>query len=686
MTHPAILNRVTCWLCLGAALAATWMTLAPLGARAAQSLHHDLAVRLDPASRELLVEDTIAVQGRESVEFLLASRFVVERVLVDGVAVTVVPRPAQAGRNEWRVPIGHSRQARTIVVRYRGRLDRLPDTDHREVLHGLPPMADLRGTFLPGGTGWYPECGAAFFTYRLSLDLPAGQRGLVPGRLIDERSEDGRYRVTFAFTRPAESIDLIAGPYQVREQIVRREGGDPLRLRTYFYADLADLADDYLSAVDGYVNLYSRWIGPYPFTEFSVVSSPLPTGFGMSTLTYMGARVLRLPFIRASSLGHEILHNWWGNGVYADFDRGNWSEGLTAFMADYTYKEQEGPDAAREARLELLRDIAAIPPGQDAPLRRFTSRSHGTSQIVGYHKGTFVFLMLRDLLGTSVFDAGLQRFWRDWQFRVASWADLERAFEDVSGRKLDRFFDQWLSRPGAPRFRIESARVDRTASGYRVWIALGQDGPAFAATVRVAVTTPTGRTEYPLDIAGVRQEFVLDVAARPESVALDPDFRVLRHLDTAEMPPILRQVIVDPATLTIAATTAETVRSLAADLSRALLDYPHALGDAAMLPGGGPLLVIGLSADVDRFLARANLPGRPQRVVGRGTAQVWTAYQPNGKVLAVVSAESADALWALLRPLPHYGRQSYLIFEEARAVERGIWPAPGREWRLAPPE
>jgi len=334
----------------------------------------------------------------------------------------------------------------------------------------------------------------------------------------------------------------------------------------------------------------------------------------------------------------------------------------------------------------LLRDIAAIPPGQDTPLRRFTSRSHGTSQIVGYHKGTFLFLMLRDLLGTSVFDAGLQRFWSDRQFRAASWADLERAFEAVSGRKLDRFFDQWLSRPGAPRLRIESARAARTASGYRVWITLGQDEPAFAATVPVAVATLTGRSVFPLDVGGVRQEFTLDVSARPESVVLDPEFRVLRHLDAAELPPILRQVIVDPTTVTIAASTAESVRSLAADLSRALLDYPHALGDAAMLSGGGPLLVIGLSADVDRFLARANLPGRPQRVGGRGTAQVWTAYQPNGKALAVVSAESADALRALLRPLPHYGRQSYLIFEAARAVERGIWPAPGREWRLSPPE
>jgi hypothetical protein len=94
------------------------------------------------------------------------------------------------------------------------------------------------------------------------------------------------------------------------------------------------------------------------------------------------------------------------------------------------------------------------------------------------------------------------------------------------------------------------------------------------------------------------------------------------------------------------------------------------------------LLVIGLSADVDQFLARANLPRRPQRVDGRGTAQVWTAYQANGKVLAVVSAESADALRALLRPLPHYGRQSYLVFEGPRVVERGIWPAQPPTWRF----
>ncbi|MGA8007087.1 MAG: hypothetical protein WCA17_13390, partial [Burkholderiales bacterium] len=46
--------------------------------------------------------------------------------------------------------------------------------------------------------------------------------------------------------------------------------------------------------------------------------------------------------------------------------------------------------------------------------------------------------------------------------------------------------------------------------------------------------------------------------------------------------------------------------------------------------------------------------------------------------VAVVSVRDAAALLALQRPLPHYGAQSYLVFEGAHAVARGVWPAPGR--------
>jgi hypothetical protein len=35
-----------------------------------------------------------------------------------------------------------------------------------------------------------------------------------------------------------------------------------------------------------------------------------------------------------------------------------------------------------------------------------------------------------------------------------------------------------------------------------------------------------------------------------------------------------------------------------------------------------------------------------------------------------------QALQALAAPLPHHGRESWLLFVQDKAVGRGLWPAP----------
>ena len=97
-----------------------------------------------------------------------------------------------------------------------------------------------------------------------------------------------------------------------------------------------------------------------------------------------------------------------------------------------------------------------------------------------------------------------------------------------------------------------------------------------------------------------------------------------------------------------------------------------------MNQGTEPVLLMGLHADVDAALARAGLPPRPASLSGRGSAQVWTIAREAGPPVAVVSASDADALRALLGPLPHYGAQSWLVFDGRRVLDRGVWPAPGR--------
>lgn len=635
-------------------------------------INYDITVRIDPVARTIEGRSVITATTPEELTLMLGRRFETMHARVD--AAPLGPSASTGGMRAWRIA-GSRHTPRRIVVHWRGEFSALDTSlDHQQTLGRDLPVSSNDGTFLPDSSGWYPYIAGKLASYRLNIELPRGQRGIVPGRLVEESESDEGYRARFEFLSPTGGIDLMAGPYKVETAAMRGASGKSIQLRTYFHPQIADLAPAYLNSAKGYIELYESWIGEYPFTEFSVVSSPTPTGFGMPTLTYLGIEVLRLPFIRSTSLGHEVLHNWWGNGVYPDYAHGNWSEGLTTFMADYAYKERESPDAAREMRRGWLRDFAALAPGQDAPLTTFTSRTHGASQIVGYNKAAMTFLMLRDLLGRESFDRALQAFWREHRFRIASWADLQRAFQAVSRQDLHMFFDQWLTRAGAPVVRIAEAGRTKSDSGYKVTVTLEQKAPLYRLRVPVAIHTEGSEELHTFDLESDRQTFTVDTRARPLEVTLDPDLRLFRRLMPDEAPPILRQVMVDRTTTTVLLPESGEARSAAEMLAGKLQNRDLKLVSAKDALPPVPALVIGLQEQVDGWLAQHKLPQRPDIVQDKGSAQAWTVSRPDGGMLAVVSARDADSLKALARPLPHYGRQSYVVFDGAKAISRGAWP------------
>ena len=612
-------------------LAAMALTF-PLACPAAEP---DLALdlRLDPASREFTAVAELASAPPD---------------------LRFVPHPSLSVRGVTRLPSGGVR------IEYGGVLPSLDRTiDFRGVLRALPPMASPEGTYLGSASGWYPQP-AELFTYRVRLAVKGRQKGLVAGRLMSEEQSQGGYSAIFEHLAPADGIDLMAGPYEVREKQVSLSDGKRVRLRTYFFSEISSLSETYLDDSARYIERYSKAIGAYPFSEFSVVASPLPSGFGMPTLTYIGAQVLRLPFIRATSLGHEVLHNWWGNGVLVDYARGNWAEGLTTFMADYAYKESESAEAARDTRLAWLRDLAAVPAGEQRPLASFRSRAHGADAVVGYGKSAMLFFMLRDAIGEDAFARGIRRFWDQKRFTTASWNDLRAAFEHASGRNLGPFFEQWLARPGAPTVQLVSVRGER-----ELQVTLEQSAPAYGLHVPLEFVFDNGSVETRwVDVEREKQTVSVQLGRTPREVRLDPELRVYRVLERAELPPILRQWIVarSPALM--------RVSSLRTQLAERLFESPYR---EVTQPDGAPLLLIGLHADVDAALSRLGLPPRPALLAGKGSAQVWTV-PGSATPVAVISARDEAALEALARPLPHYGAQSYLAFDGSRAIERGTWP------------
>ena len=647
--------------------------LHPLASMGAAPAAHQIRVRIEPETQVFEGRDSIRFDTPRAATLVLSARFRIDSLQADARRIAPAPTLDQ-GFQRIVLPA-----ARRIELRWSGKLAVLDQNlEHRDTLSYSLPASAGEGTFLPSGSGWYPMVDASLESYELELDLPADQRGLVPGRLLAENQSGGRYRARFAFRQPAEGISLMAGPYRIEDRLVRTAAGSEVRLRTYFHAAIAGLAAGYLDSVAGYLDLYERWIGAYPFSEFSVVSSPTPTGFGMPTLTYLGIEVLRLPFIRATSLGHEVLHNWWGNGVYPDYARGNWSEGLTNFMADYAYRERESPEAARAMRLAWLRDYAAMPPGDDTPLARFTSRTHGASQIVGYNKAAMLFYMLRDAVGEAAFDAAVRGFWSANRFRIASWDDLRGAFERASGQDLVAFFAQWLQRTGAPNLRIADAKAEPVAGGWRLSVTLAQGSPAYALSVPLAVRTAGGDITRRIELSRERETAVLELPAEPQQITLDPELRLLRRLAAGEAPPILREAMLAGNPALVMATANAAVEQAARELAASLFERAPAERKSASTQ-----LVVGLHADIDAWLAREGLESRPAMLAAtRGSAQVWTQRSGDGRISVFVSVRDAPSVLALARPLPHYGRESYLVFEGARAIERGTWPARPQVWIL----
>lgn len=644
-----------------AAIAAA-LVLQLAAAQAETGLDHDLKVSLDPESRALRVEDRFTVEPGAPIALRLAPWLDVIEARVDG-----EPVPATRTGELVRLAAPASR-AREVALLLEGSVPALPapETEDAPAVPLADAMADPQGSYLPDYANWMADRGEALIRYRLTLEVPAPYRAVANGRLIEDGLEGGIYRAVFAAEEPAERPSILAGPYAIAERL--EEG---LRIRTYFHPEAAPLADAYLESAAGFLARYADEIGAYPFADFHIVSAPLPVGLGLPGMTYVSRRILPLPFMRGRSLAHEILHSWWGNGVRIDHATGNWAEGLTAYMADYALAEDASDQAAREMRLAWLQNFAALPAALDLPVVRFAGKRKDASQVVGYDKVAFIFHMLKRELGEAAFADGLRRFWREMRFEVAAWSDLQRAFETASGRDLEGFFDQWLRRAGAPRVELLEAARAVQASGHRLTLRLRQGSPPYRIRLPLVIETAGGASRQDVVLEEPEQSFELAVAGRPTAVRIDPDFEAFRRLLPGESPPIFRDVTLAPDTLLVVPTEDAEVAGIARRLAGRMLQREPRFHTGS-LPDQ-PALVIGMTADIDDLLGPS---GSALEIAGQGTARAWVEQRENGPPRLLVAADDLDALAALQRPLPHYRRHSYVVFEGSKATAKGLWPVP----------
>ncbi|MFN3786560.1 MAG: M1 family metallopeptidase, partial [Thiothrix sp.] len=392
-------------------------------------------------------------------------------------------------------------------------------------------------------------------------------------------------------TQPQDSLYLIAGRFHVYH-----EPGKHATAMVYLQHDDPELAQRYLKATHQYLNEYSQLLGTYPYAKFATVESFWETGWGMPSFTLLGSRVIRLPFILHTAFPHEILHNWWGNGVYEDSREGNWSEGLTAYLADHYLKEKQG--AGAEYRRNTLQQYATfVGKHDDFPLSQFRNRHDETTQAIGYGKALMLFHMLRQELGDAAFFTGLKAFYRDYRGRNAAFSHLLNSLQADSA-----FRAQWLTRSGAPQLRLGEYKLSEQANGYQLQLTVQQRHGTAPFKLRVPLRIRFADPKYTeqhtwLNLTQATQTVSLHLPTKPAQVALDPNFDVFRLADAAELPASLGTLGTQHTKTYVIA------RKAAPDLQQAWQEWLSTLKarnpalpvqyDDEPLPSGGAVVLLG---------------------------------------------------------------------------------------------
>ncbi|MFQ5508458.1 MAG: M1 family metallopeptidase [Leptospirillia bacterium] len=684
-------------------LLAVLLCAIPAWGMAAEPVHHELTVIIVPDNAKIRAEDRITLpEGFPKVDIVpltLHGGLEITRATPGyGAQVPGGPLPGMGTQTIYEIGWPDDR---TITVRYEGKLHHPPGLP----LYDTPGLIAEEGALLSGATHWYPQFGDQLITFDLTVILPAGWDAVSQGQRLSRTEEKDRVRVRWKTFRPQDEMHLVAAPFEYFQL-----SGGPALAQAFLRTpdperENPGLADRYMTATARYLSMYGKLIGPYPYPKFALVENWWETGFGMPSFTLLGPRVIRLPFILHTSFPHEILHNWWGNGVYVDYTGGNWSEGLTVYLADHLIKEQAGKGAAyRRDALQKYTDFVTT--GRDFPLSSFQSKDGEVSEAVGYGKAMMLFHMLRVQLGDEVFREALGEFWKAYRFRRAGWPDIERVFSRVSGRTLAPVFNQWLTRTGAPGITVSDASAAPDGNGgWRLTFNVMQTQPDAAAAPYVlylpVVVTLKGRETALRRVVKVnraRQTVNLTLPHQPVRLDADPDFDVFRRLSGAEIPPALSGLFGAEETLYVLPAAAPKERLAA---YRGLAESwaegdPGAriVTDASLdeLPAGVAVWVLGwdnhhtpkvanlLAAD-GQVIITGDGALLPEGAHSRAEHAIVAAVRddPRDAPLGWIASDNPLALPGLARKLPHYGKYGYLSFrgDAPDNVAKGSWQAKG---------
>jgi aminopeptidase N len=513
--------------------------------------HLALDMTLDVAAKGIRAEAALDVRRVDpSAEELAldAIGFDIKDVRVDGKSAT------------WRydgrtlsVPIEAGRERARILIRYRATPRRGLYFIEPDEHYPNKPRQVWSQCQEEDARHWFPchDSPHVKMTTELIAHVPNGWYALSNGVLVaSDKPKSGDFTYSWKMDEPHASylVTLAAGEFAELAATVQVNGREvPL---TYLVPKGRE-ADGWrtFGRTPEMIQHFGEVTGvPYPWNKYAqvVVADFIFGGMENTTATTMYEHILldERAAIDISSddlVAHELAHQWFGDYVTCRAWYEGWlNEGFATFFEHVWREKLRGPDEydfglkadldayVAEAHGRYRRPIVCQE--YDAPLDLFDRHL--------YEKGGLLLHALRVEVGDVLFWRGIRAYLERHARGTVETRDLQRAVEEVSGRGLGRFFEQWAYKPGHPEIDVEVA-----------W-----DKGALSISTKQTQTTTDGVPacfELPLDldlgetdgrvvrrtvrVTDKQQSFALPVPVRPAFVVLDPAMRIIGEV-RAKMP------------------------------------------------------------------------------------------------------------------------------------------------------
>ena len=166
---------------------------------------------------------------------------------------------------------------------------------------------------------------------------------------------------------------------------------------------------------------------------------------------YQNARQLKDGNIWEETIAHELFHQWFGDLVTAE----SWSHITVnesfANYSEYLWDEYKyGKDYADAHNFEDMEGYLQSEEEDKNLVRFYYADKEDVFDGVSYNKGGRILNMLRNYVGDDAFFKSLNYYLTANKFKAGEAGQLRLAFEEVTGKDMNWFWNQWYYGSGHP--------------------------------------------------------------------------------------------------------------------------------------------------------------------------------------------------------------------------------------------